>query len=68
MSTAINVIFSIFTESRYIVGELKRQTVSLLQFRSFASRAVNYQIYFGARMLHCPCDVPLCLMFLYILK
>ena len=48
----------------YLVGELKRQTVSLLRYLLLASRAVNWQIYFRTRLLQCPIDVPQCLMFL----
>ena len=47
----------------YFIRELKRLPVSLLQYRSLATRAVNLQINFGTGPLQCPCDVPQCLMF-----
>ena len=39
--SCVNCLFIISLKCNYLVGELKWQTVSLLQYRSFASRADN---------------------------
>ena len=51
----------------YLIGELERQSVSQLQYRSWASGAVDSQTYFKTGPLQCLRDVPQRLMFLNII-
>ena len=46
----------------------KQQFVSQLQYRSWASRAVDPQVYFVTGLLQCLCDVSQRLMFLSTLS
>ena len=53
--------------SRYLIEELKQQTVSQLQYRSWASGAVDQQICFKIEPLQCLRGVPQRLMYLTII-
>ena len=58
---------SLNPQVRDIFGELYRQTVSIMQSRSIASRAVNQQFFFRTGPLQCPRAIPQRLMFLILL-
>ena len=63
------VIFHDNADNFFEAGNSKRQSVSQLQYRSWASRAVDPQIYYGTGPLQCLRVVPqrLKVLILYVI-